>query len=186
MKCSLTQIETFKNFWSVKLHPPFFIENFVNSELKIEFSDPNEFEPIRNQVIDLDWKLDFELFRIHLDWYLGINRIKSDWFLTVFHHTRYKTFSGLVRNDSHWLGYRYRNEFQSDTFIRVVFFKDAKPTDINSDWRTIYGSMKSRKLILMHFGKGINTKHNLVRISKNEEKHKMLNNYYCKYNCDPI
>ena len=60
--------------------------------------------------INLDCKLGFGLVRIHWDWCLGINRIRSDWFLTVFHQTRYKTFFGLVRNDSHWLGYRYRNE----------------------------------------------------------------------------
>ena len=60
--------------------------------------------------IDLDWKLGFGLVRIHLDWCLGINRYKLDWFLIVFHQTRYKTFFGLFRNDSHWLGYRYRNE----------------------------------------------------------------------------
>ena len=51
--------------------------------------------------IDLDWKLGFGLVRIHSDWCLGINRIKSDWFLTVCHQTRYKTFFILVGNDSH-------------------------------------------------------------------------------------
>ena len=60
--------------------------------------------------IDLDWKLDFGLVRIHSDWCLGINRIRSHWFLTVFYETKYKTFFELFRNDSHWLGYRYRNE----------------------------------------------------------------------------
>ena len=70
--------------------------------------------------ITLDWILGFELVRIHSDWCLGIHRIKSDWFLTVFHQTRYKMFFGLVRNDSHWLGYTYRNEFQSDTFARAL------------------------------------------------------------------
>ena len=35
--------------------------------------------------IDLDWKLGFGLGRIHSVWCLRINRIKSDWFLTVFH-----------------------------------------------------------------------------------------------------
>ena len=39
-----------------------------------------------------------------------INRIRSDRFFTVFHQTSYKTFFGLVRDDSHWLGCRYRNE----------------------------------------------------------------------------
>ena len=33
------------------------------------------------------------------DW-SGMNRIKSNQFLTLFHQTRYKTFFGLVRNDS--------------------------------------------------------------------------------------
>ena len=52
----------------------------------------------------------FGFIRIHSDWCLGINWIKSDLFLTVFNQTRFKTFFGLVRNDSHWLGYRYRTE----------------------------------------------------------------------------
>ena len=38
-------------------------------------------------------------------------RIRLDGFLTVFHQ-RYKTFFGLVRDDSHWLGYRYRDELE--------------------------------------------------------------------------
>ena len=47
----------------------------------------------------------------HFDFgFIRIDRIRSDWFFTVFHQTSYKTFFGLVRNDSHWLGYRYRNE----------------------------------------------------------------------------
>ena len=45
--------------------------------------------------------------RIDSDWCLGINRIKLDWFLTVFHETRYKTFLGLVRNSSDWLGMNF-------------------------------------------------------------------------------
>ena len=60
--------------------------------------------------IDLDCKLGLGLVLIHSDWCLGLNRIKSNWFMTGFHQTRYKTFFGLVRNDSHWLGFRYRNE----------------------------------------------------------------------------
>ena len=79
--------------------------------------------------IDSDWKLGFGLVRIHSDSCLGLNRIKWDRFFTIFHQTNYKTFFGLVTNDSHWLGYRYRNEpeyfwlapneFLSDTFARV-------------------------------------------------------------------
>ena len=57
-----------------------------------------------------DWKLGFELVRIHSNCCLGLNRIRSDRFFTIFHQMSYKTFFGLVRNDSHWLGYRYRNE----------------------------------------------------------------------------
>ena len=79
--------------------------------------------------IYLDWKLDFGLVRIHSDWCLGINR--SDWFLTIFYQTRYKTFFGLVRNDSNCLRYRYRNEFQSDTFARAggIFQKEFNPNE---------------------------------------------------------
>ena len=61
------------------------------------------FESFRAR-IDQDWKLGFGLVRIHSDWFLGINRIRSDRFLTVFHQMSNKTFLRLVRNDSHWLG----------------------------------------------------------------------------------
>ena len=45
-------------------------------------------------------KIEHELVRIDaLDW-TGINRIKSDWFLTDLYRTRFKTFLGLVRNDA--------------------------------------------------------------------------------------
>ena len=54
-----------------------------------------------------DWKLHFRFLRIGSLSHLGMNRIKPDWFLTVFHQTRYKTFFGLVRNDSHWLGMNF-------------------------------------------------------------------------------
>ena len=67
--------------------------------------------------IDLDWKLGFGLVRILSDWCLGINRIKSDWFLTVFIKRDTKRFSdwfgmiriesdtdiGMNRNSSDWL-----------------------------------------------------------------------------------
>ena len=88
---------------------------FIKPDTK-RFSDWFRMILIENSVgsiqaqIDLDWKLGFGLVRIHSDWCLGINWIKSNWFLTVFHQTRYKTFFRLVRNDSHWLGYRYWNE----------------------------------------------------------------------------
>ena len=53
--------------------------------------------------IDSDWKLGTDLFGL-------MPPIKSDWFFNVFYQTRYKTFFALVPKDSHWLGYRYRNE----------------------------------------------------------------------------
>ena len=64
------------------------------------------FGSIRARIVS-EWKLGFGFVRIHLDCCLGVNRIRSDWFLTVFHQTSYKTF---FRNDSHWLGYRYLNK----------------------------------------------------------------------------
>ena len=70
--------------------------------IKTEFS-------IRAQ-IDWDWCRLKSWFRIHSDWCLWINRIRSDRFFTVFYQTSHKMFFGLVRNDSHWLVYRYRNE----------------------------------------------------------------------------
>ena len=61
-----------------------------------------------------DWFRLFQienLVRIHSDWCLGFNQIRSNWFLAVFHQTRYKTFFGLARNDwivrkqiPEWLG----------------------------------------------------------------------------------
>ena len=68
-------------------------------------TNKNQFELLRPQIhsdwfrlkirfgsirdwIDLDWKFGFGLVRIHSDWCLGINRIKPDWLLTVFHQTR--------------------------------------------------------------------------------------------------
>ena len=78
----------------------------IDSDWKFGW-DQSEIGLIR---VDLDWKLDFGLVQIHSDWCLRNNRIRSDWFLTVFHQMRYKTFFGLVRNDSHWLRYRYQNE----------------------------------------------------------------------------
>ena len=48
--------------------------------------------------------------RIGADCCLGLNRTRSDRFFIVFHETSYKTFFGLIRDDSHCLGYRYRNK----------------------------------------------------------------------------
>ena len=41
----------------------------------------------------MDWKLGLDSF--------GLNRIKSDWFFTIFYQTRYKTFFQI---GSKWLG----------------------------------------------------------------------------------
>ena len=102
------------------------------SELRLiqtEFSiriNPNE-SKVGLTRIDLDWKLGFGLVRIHSDWCLGINRIKSDWFLKVFYQTRYKTFFRLVRNDSHWLRYRYRN---SSDWLGMNFYPILLPEQL--------------------------------------------------------
>ena len=94
--------------WNQYLNPDQSDLGFIQTEFSIRIN-PNE-SKVGMIRIDLDWNFGFGLDRIHSDWCLGINRIKADWFLTVIHQTRYKTFFGLVRNDSHWLGYRYRNE----------------------------------------------------------------------------
>ena len=77
-------------------------------------SENPEINPNRSDLgfirIDSDWKLGFGLVRINSDCWLGLNQIRSDRFLTIFHKIPYKTFFGLVQNDSHWLAYRYRNE----------------------------------------------------------------------------
>ena len=39
--------------------------------------------------------------------YIELNRIESDCFLADLHQTRFRTFFGLVRNDSQW----FRNKF---------------------------------------------------------------------------
>ena len=75
--------------------------------------------------IDSDWKLGFILVRIHSDSFFGLNRVRSDQFFTVFHQKSYKTFFGLVRNDSHWLGYRYRNESEWFWFTKNEFLSDT-------------------------------------------------------------
>ena len=93
----------------------------INSETSI-LMNPNQSETnfsIRSRIDPnrISNENQFESFRL---------RIHSDWFLTVFLQTRYKTFFGLVRNDSHWLEYRYRNEFQSDTFARDFSMEKAE------------------------------------------------------------
>ena len=109
---------------SIQLNP-------INSETSIRINPKLSFQSRSTRInpnhsdlgfirIDSDWKFGLDQSKLRMiwienlvsdwsDWCLGINRIKSDWFLTVFHQTRYKTFFGSVWNDSHWLGYRYRN-----------------------------------------------------------------------------
>ena len=102
----------------------------IRINLSSDWFKPNfQSEWLRSR-IDSDWKLGFGLVQIHSNSCLGLNRIRSNRFCTFFHQTRYKTFFRLVRNDSNWLGYRYRNElelfwlarneFLSDTFARVI------------------------------------------------------------------
>ena len=78
--------------FSIQLNPNQSVLRLIQTEFSIRIN-PNEYkvEMIR---IGLDWKLGFGLVRIHSDWCLGINRIKSDWFLTVFYQARYNTFFG--------------------------------------------------------------------------------------------
>ena len=96
----------------------------------IEFSiriNPNESE-VEMVRINSDWKfgldyLELGLIRIGSDSLVLLSRIKSDSVGSIFYRfssNEIQMFFGLVRNDSHWLGYIYRNEFLSDTFARVV------------------------------------------------------------------
>ena len=93
------------------------IENSVWSN-----PSPDWFELIWIENLVSDWLIDWCLgigsfwSRCYLDWigfkswyriiqfntpdWNGMNGIKSDWFLTVFHKTRYKKFLWLVGNDS--------------------------------------------------------------------------------------
>ena len=91
--------------------------NFQSVSLQIiPTSDLFELSRIKNSVwinSSLNW---FGFIRIDaLDW-IGMSRIESDWFLVVFHQTRYKTFFGLVRKQIFdRLGFT-RVKFLSDTF----------------------------------------------------------------------
>ena len=95
--------------------------------------------------IHLDWKFDLDQsvtgfiglktwFRIVSDSF-GLGQID---FLPFFIKMSYKTSLGLVRNDSHWLGYRYRNKSELFWLARNIwtyvkhffenFIKPAKET----------------------------------------------------------
>ena len=99
--------------------------------------------------IDSDWKLGFDqlrfeirfgLARIHSDCCLGLNRIMSDRFFTVFHQTRYKTFFGLA-----W------NEFLSDTFTFVIIPKEYIYVKlIRSDKKIFHGKLLVTLKILIN------------------------------------
>ena len=91
----------------------------------------NEFERFRNlfpnhskwfRINPKNW-----LIRINALDYNEINQIKSDWFFTVFHQTRYKTFFCFVWNDSE----SFRSRFIILIF-RIIFSKtDIVMSDFN-------------------------------------------------------
>ena len=68
----------------------------IQINLSSDWSKPN----FQSEIMRMNRRS--ELLRIDSDW-IEINRIKSDWFLTIFHQTRCKTFFGLVRIDSDWI-----------------------------------------------------------------------------------
>ena len=45
-----------------------------------------------------------------------MDQIESNSFLTFVHQTTYKTFFGLIGNNSEWFGNRFRN----DLFVLIV------------------------------------------------------------------
>ena len=81
-----------------------------------------------------DWKLGFVLVRIHSVCCLRLNQIRSDWFFTVFHQMSYKTFLGLVKN----------NSLCSDTDSEVGMIR------INSDWKFGFDQYFQSELIRMN------------------------------------
>ena len=105
--------------FSIQVNPNQYAHGMIQTEFSIRInSNYYDLGLIR---IDQEWKLGFGLVRIHLNWCLRINRIKSDWFLTVFHQTRSKRFSdwfgmihigsdtyiGIFLIDSEWISIRY-------------------------------------------------------------------------------
>ena len=66
--------------------------------------DPNLSELGLIQTGFLNWinpnEFEVRMIRIGSDSFRLMSQIKSDWFLTIFHKTRYKTFFGLVQNGS--------------------------------------------------------------------------------------
>ena len=76
------------------------------------------------------WKMTFKIFikysrfetlwvPIDSDLCLRLNQIKLDWFLAVFHQTRYKTFFGLVLKDSETDSGMARNNSDS---LEIIFW----------------------------------------------------------------
>ena len=81
---------------------------------------PNHSKPFRinlNETVPSSQSESFG-FRVHSDWNFGLDQSEPDWFLTDLHRSRFRTFFGLVRNDSEWLGFA-RIKFQFETFARV-------------------------------------------------------------------
>ena len=87
---------------------PFVFCLMENGQKSIRLNPMNSETSIRTNPRS-DWSGLKTSFRIHLDW-----------FLTIFHQTRYKTFFRLVRNDSYWLGYRYWN---GSEWISIRYFR---------------------------------------------------------------
>ena len=102
-----------------------------------------------------DWS---GFIRIHS---LGLTRIETDWFLTELHQTRLKNFFGLTRMSSDWRGNRFRNEsewiwlarneFQSETFTRVVPCHQRKQPWKYSKGNACYWSMTNVLALIPSF-----------------------------------
>ena len=67
---------------------------------KINSTKSKSFWGINWNYSDLEFIRIENLVRIYSDWRLWLNRVRSDWFLPVFHETRYKKFIGLIQNSS--------------------------------------------------------------------------------------
>ena len=112
-----SEVWLIQNEFSIRINSNHFNHGFIRIDYDWKFGF-GSFRPW----IDSDWKSCHGLVRIHSDSCLGLNRIRSDRFFTIFKQTSYKTFFGLIRNDSHWLGYRYRNESES---IPIRYFRQG-------------------------------------------------------------
>ena len=88
------RLNPFNSKTSIRMNP-----NQSETKLSIQINANQSKVGVIRTNLSSDWFGLKTWFGIGSDWCVGINRIKSDWFLTVF-----------FQNDSDWLGYKFRNK----------------------------------------------------------------------------